>query len=69
LAEDLEERIVVDRSSGPGSFSAIAPLTLESRFIFQSMVRAPQAILVAPFNKNKREESCTRSSTSEVSGN
>ncbi|MEN9631861.1 MAG: hypothetical protein RL077_265 [Verrucomicrobiota bacterium] len=51
LAEGMEEQVVVDRSSGPGSSPATAPLTLESRFIFQSMGRAPKAILVAPFNE------------------
>ena len=51
LAEGMEEQVVVDRSSGPGSSPATAPLTLESRLIFQSMGRAPKAILVAPFNE------------------
>ena len=47
----MEEQVVVDRSSGPGTSPATAPLTLESRLIFQSMGRAPKAILVAPFNE------------------
>jgi hypothetical protein len=51
LAEGMEEQVVVDRTSGPGSSPAAAPLTLESRLIFQSMGRTPKAILVAPFNE------------------
>ncbi|MFM8533880.1 MAG: recombinase zinc beta ribbon domain-containing protein, partial [Acidimicrobiia bacterium] len=55
LAEGMEENIVVNRSAGPGSPAANAPLTLESRLIFQSIGRAPKAIIVAPFNEEFQE--------------